>query len=169
MNLVVNMELNLKCYKFKNKRNEELSKECEKLEIESFPNGYRIVRRDSDYVICAFNGDELIGFLSLNVDWYHNNDFYVSEIAVRKDYRKYGVGTEMLKLAIKHSGEFDVLTAHVLKSNVASNALFNKFMKISDCSCIKESEDRYFYIIDISKIADRKNIEELLKTRKVKR
>ena len=69
---------------------------------------------------------QMIGLIVI----YHSsiNTYYV-EIAVNEEYRKQGIGEELIKRAIEYMEDYElyVLLGYAANSNVAANALLSKF------------------------------------------
>ena len=57
---------------------------------------------DSLYLL-AKNGEEFVGFCSMDRGWWEENHFFLREILVAGSYREAGIGTEFMKRCISHA------------------------------------------------------------------
>lgn len=86
---------------------------------------YDLVRH-AKYIVCAMKDGQVLGFAGMVEGFAVDNDFYVLQIAVRKDYSRKGVGSEILDYIVHHSKGYSVVTSNVKKTNEASNKLHLK-------------------------------------------
>lgn len=112
-----------------------------------------IFEQDFDWsnLLIARNENQIIGFALIRNSFNTHNlkdvtsYYYISEIAVKNDYKRKGVGTELMTTATSIIGD-KPLVASVLKENEPSLALTSKFMK-----CFGESESkRYLRFVDVN-------------------
>ena len=76
------------------------------------------------FVIC--DSDEIFGFAGL---WFNIDEAHIMNIAVRKDFRKNGIGSELLSFLIdeaKSKGKM-CITLEVRDNNIPAIKLYKKF------------------------------------------
>ncbi len=86
--------------------------------------GLNYTRNDSNYVLAVMDNFLVVGFIFLKE--LSNDSLYFSEMAVRKDYARNGVGTKMVDYILDHCKGFKYLYSNVLKSNYKSNGFHLK-------------------------------------------
>lgn len=79
---------------------------------------------DSDYLILCLEGIAPIGFNSI-IEL--EDSLYINQIAVQNNKKHQGIGTELMKIAIKNGDDKNKsISAHVRDYNIASNSMFQK-------------------------------------------
>ncbi len=114
----------------------------ENLRINGETLNFRGLTYSSDYMIIAFDKDIPIGFNALVFD--SEFGFYVNQIAIKKDYKKKGIGVSLISKSKEMADALSLpVYAHVAKYNIASQKMFEKcgFEKNDKYS----TEDSFFY------------------------
>lgn len=95
----------------------------------------------SDILILCRDKNHVIGFNSLVID---KNQLYVYQIAIKEDYKRKGIGSHMMMLAISVASELDlIVSAHVRDYNTISQRMF---LGLGFRKNLKYSEtDNFFY------------------------
>ena len=94
----------------------------ENLSINGGTLNYTRLTYDSNPLLIAISGEEIIGFNSLVP---MRDTYYVWQIAVKKKYQGRGIGTELMKKAIEFAKEKDCdVTANVMYYNIKSQRMF---------------------------------------------
>lgn len=80
---------------------------------------------NSFYIVAKYN-DEIIGFAGI---WKSIDDIHITNIVVKKDFRKNGIGTLLLQKLISLTNQFHYkeLTLEVNSSNIPAIKLYSKF------------------------------------------
>lgn len=80
---------------------------------------------NSFYIVAKYN-DEIIGFSGI---WKSIDDIHITNIVVKKDFRKNGIGTLLLQKLISLTNQFHYkeLTLEVNSSNIPAIKLYSKF------------------------------------------
>lgn len=126
--------------KITNVKNKEIVDQCEMIALENhISNGgtlryLNLVSNASDYVLYCTYDNKVIGFIALTENFLINNDIYLMQIAVKKQFQKMGIGTALIKYLKSHSKQYKYITSNVRKDNIASQKLHekNKFKKMKD-------------------------------------
>ena len=113
-----------------------------------FKNGgtlnYSNLTYDSDILLVVFDNEIPVGYNSIVK---YKGGLYIYQIAVKKKYQNKGIGTLMLRKAIKIAEEENTfVTAHVMNYNVASQKMFLNlgFKKIDE----DKNTGNGFYILN---------------------
>ena len=94
----------------------------ENLAINGGTLNYSHLTFDSELLLLAMDGEEIIGFNSLVT---FDNTYYVWQIAVKKELQGKGIGTELMKKAMEIALEKDMdVTANVMDYNEKSKKMF---------------------------------------------
>ncbi len=80
---------------------------------------------NSFYIVAKYN-DEIIGFAGI---WKSIDDIHITNIVVKKDFRKNGIGTLLLQKLISLTNQFHYkeLTLEVNSSNIPAIKLYSNF------------------------------------------
>ena len=113
----------------------------------------------SEILLVAYNDEEEpVGYNSIVRD---SNGLYIYQIAVKKSYHRNGIGTLMLREAIKIAEEegASFVTAHVMDYNIASQTMFLHlgFKKVSE-EVRKDGKVNGFYILNVKEIEPPKEL-----------
>lgn len=81
--------------------------------------------KNSFYIVAKYN-TELVGFAGL---WKSVDDVHITNIVVKKNFRKKGIGTLLLKklISLTKQLQFKELTLEVNSSNIPAIQLYSKF------------------------------------------
>lgn len=106
-----------------------------------------------NYINLTYYSDILLVALSNNVPIAYNSlvvtkdkTLYVYQIAVKKEYQRLGIGTELMKNAINIAQGLNMdLSAHVREYNIASKGMFESlgFKKIDSNSTL---DNNYYFL-----------------------
>lgn len=79
----------------------------------------------SHYIVAKIN-TEIVGFAGI---WKSVDDIHITNIVVKKDFRKNGIGSLLLQKLISLTNEFEFkeLTLEVNSSNISARKLYLKF------------------------------------------
>ena len=81
--------------------------------------GYRNAVKDAcDYVICAVHGEEVLGYLGVNFN--QRKELVIVQTAVKEEYKRQGIATELLLYLKHHSLGFEKIVSFVDKQNQPS-------------------------------------------------
>ena len=114
------------------KENLQIVNECEKIaQSNNYKNGGTLTFSNlisgCNYLIIAKNEKEIIGYLALKIYDVFENSIYIEQIAIKNEFKKQGVATNLIKFAINEfKDKFSIINAHVRITNDASNGLFKK-------------------------------------------
>ena len=103
---------------------------------------YNGLTYNSDFLIVAFDKKKPVGYNSVIIT---NTNFYIYQIAVKNEYKQRGIGTSMMKAAIKIATDANQnVTANVRDYNIASQRMVEKlgFEKVSD------NNGNYLYLLE---------------------
>lgn len=80
---------------------------------------------DSHYIVAKID-TEIVGFAGI---WKSVDDIHITNIVVRKDFRKKGIGSLLLQklISLTYKFEFKELTLEVNSSNTSARKLYLKF------------------------------------------
>ena len=98
-------------------------------EFDNFWN-YNILKQelenDNSIYIVAKNENQIVGFGGI---WKAIDDVHITNIVVKKNYRKLGIGTKILERLIEISKELDFksITLEVNENNINAIKLYKKF------------------------------------------
>ncbi len=73
-----------------------------------------------DYLVVARLNKNIIGYVFLKKDFYKNNDMYVSQFALDKNYQREGIGTKIYEYIFKHLKGFYSISCHLRINNLGS-------------------------------------------------
>lgn len=78
---------------------------------EHSPTNFDVFLKHSQFYICAFDNDKLVGFIKLIGDGgFHG---FLLDTTVHTDYQKQGIGTELVKQCIKVAKRQNITWIHV--------------------------------------------------------
>ena len=79
-----------------------------------------------DYVLIAIHENKIIGYALLKENFLCQNDIYVMQVAVDKNFQHQGVGSSLYEYAYHYSKGYDYFTASVDKKNPVSQHFHEK-------------------------------------------
>lgn len=89
---------------------------------------YKFFAGDEDWICVAEDGGQVVAFLSIEVHREQDEYIYLDDFSVSKDYRNYGIGTELIKKAEEYAKSIGISSVilHVEKSNLAARRLYER-------------------------------------------
>lgn len=101
--------------------------------------GTLIAYLDNDFLkpnvsLLALNKQEIVGFINLQLDEPNINECYINTIAVKSEFRKMGVGSQLISKVINYAVEssFKNIKIRTWSINTSGLALYKKLGFITD-------------------------------------
>lgn len=85
--------------------------QCVNIAKENYNCGYGDENRikASKYLICAVKDEEVVGFIGLREEELRSAPVYITELSVKKDFQKQGIGSMLLEYLKTHSKNYSVI------------------------------------------------------------
>lgn len=116
---------------------------------------YATIVQNSKYLICAVKDNKVLGYAGMVEDFVIENDFYIYQIAIDKNYAGKGIGTNLMEFIKTHSKGYSYITSSVRKNNKISNKLHKK----SGFEKFDINEDEYVYFLPTQYIKNNNKIK----------
>lgn len=82
--------------------------------------------QNSDYIICAVKDEKVLGYIGMVKDFIFKGDFYIYQLAIKKDEMQKGIATSLMNYVKSHSKGYVAITSNVRKDNIPSFRLHEK-------------------------------------------
>lgn len=85
-----------------------------------------LLRKMAKYIVCAVKDDEVLGYVGMGQNFVRNVNSFIVQFAVKKEYRRQGIGSALIDYVKHHSKETRTLIIKPQKKQAESDVFFEK-------------------------------------------